>query len=81
MNTKTMRTMKVVAGIAGTLVFGALALYYWLVPAGSLATFIPGYETGSAHIHVTHGLVAFVLALFALIFAWFSSAKEKEGSE
>jgi hypothetical protein len=45
---------------------------YFVTPAGSLPTFMPGYEAGSQHIHKTHAIAAvigavilFVLGLFA----------------
>jgi hypothetical protein len=30
------------------------AVMYFVMPAGSLPTFMPGYESGSAHIHHKH---------------------------
>jgi hypothetical protein len=51
--------------------FLLLACVYWFVPAGSLPTFMPGFIEGSTHVHVKHGLIALVLALALLGFAWF----------
>ena len=44
------------------------AVVYFAIPAGSLPTFMPGYETGSQHIHKTHAVAAVIGAfiLFAL---------------
>ena len=51
----------------------ALAVLYWVEPAHSLPSFIPGHETGSDHHHVKHGLAAAFLAAGAFVFAWFQS--------
>ena len=50
--------------------FLLLACLYWFVPAGSLPHFMPGFVDGSTHVRVKHGLVALVLALALLGFAW-----------
>jgi hypothetical protein len=60
----------------------ALALVYWIEPAGSLPSWLPGYTSGSGHHHVKHGLAAFLVGLACLVFAWFRSApKKKEQQE
>jgi len=59
----------VVAGI-GLIV---LACVYWAEPAGSLPGWIPGYEAGSAHHHVKHGIAAFLVGVALLVFAWFQT--------
>ena len=56
--------------------FLALAVYYWLTPAGSLPHFIPGYEAGGTQGHLKHGLAAFVLAVGCGILAWFLSGNK-----
>jgi hypothetical protein len=48
----------------------ALAIAYFVVPAGSLPEFIPGYEAGSDRIHVKHGLVSLAAAVVLLGVAW-----------
>jgi hypothetical protein len=65
----------VVFGIA----FVALGVYYWAEPAGSLASWIPGYEAGSGHHHVKHGLASFLLGVALLIFAWFQTGARARG--
>jgi hypothetical protein len=47
------------------------AVMYYMMPAGQLPTFMPGYEPGSTHIHVTHALAAAIAAvvLFLIGFA------------
>jgi hypothetical protein len=62
--------MKLVAIVLG-LALLAVAAAYLLVPAGSLPGFFPGYEAGSDHVHVKHGLVALAAAVVVFGFAWF----------
>jgi len=57
------------------LLFLAGAIYYWVTPAGSLPHHFPGYEAGSTHVHLKHGLASFILAIGFGILAWFSSKK------
>ena len=56
--------------------FVALAALYLMVPAGGLPTYIPGYLTGSDHIHTTHALASLVVGLLLWAYAWFASAKK-----
>ena len=49
-----MRTLAIVLGLT----FAAIAIVYWLVPAGSLPGVFPGFEAGSPRVHVKHGLAA-----------------------
>jgi hypothetical protein len=60
------------AVILGVLLL-ALAVLYWVEPAHSLPSFIPGHEAGSNHHHVKHGLAAAFLGVGAFVFAWFQS--------
>jgi hypothetical protein len=55
------------AAIILGLIFAALAAVYWLIPAGSLPAFVPGFEAGSMRIHVKHGVAAAIVAV--LLFA------------
>jgi hypothetical protein len=64
------KPLPLIAGILGV-VFLALAVLYWLTPAGSLPAYIPGFEAGSDHVHVTHALVSLIVALLLFVFAWF----------
>ena len=32
-----------------------VAVMYFVMPAGQLPTFMPGYEAGSLHVHMKHG--------------------------
>ena len=49
-----------------------LAIVYWLVPAGSLPSVFPGFEAGSPHVHVKHGLAAAVVAVVLFAVAWYA---------
>jgi predicted permease len=46
------------------------AVMYFVMPAGSLPTFMPGYEAGSAHIHMKHAIIAIVAAIVLFLIAW-----------
>ena len=59
----------VVVGIA----LVVLAVVYWIEPAGSLPSFLPGHEAGSAHHHIKHGIAAFFVGLALLVYAWFQT--------
>jgi hypothetical protein len=63
--------MRIVAVLLG-LVFAALAIVYWTMPAGSLPGFLPGFEAGSTLVHVKHGIAAAVVALLCFAFGWYS---------
>src|SRR4051794_23372802 len=54
----------------------ALAAVYWVEPAGSLPSFLPGHEAGSGHHHVKHGIAAFLVGAALLVYAWFQTGKE-----
>ena len=63
--------MRAVALILG-LAFAAIAVIYLVVPASSLPGFFPGFQAGSTHIHVKHGIAAAVLSLLLFAFAWYA---------
>jgi len=75
-NRKWLVVLAVVLGIA----LIAVAIVYWAEPAGSLPSFFPGHEAGSAHHHVKHGIAAFFLGLACLAFAWFNTGPKKKGA-
>jgi hypothetical protein len=62
-----MRSVAVVLGLA----FAALAIVYWTMPAGSLPSFVPGFEAGSTLVHVKHGIAAAVAAVLFFALAWY----------
>jgi hypothetical protein len=47
------------------------AVMYFVMPAGSLPTFMPGYSAGSSHIHTTHAIAAAVAAVVLFVIGWF----------
>ena len=63
----SIRSGLVVLGV----IFLVIACIYWLVPAGSLPNFAPGFEGGSARVHVKHGVAALAVAAAFFIVAWF----------
>lgn len=75
MNTKHLALIwgAVVLGIA----LIALAVLYWVEPASSLPSFIPGHEAGSARYHVKHGIAAFFVGVALLIYAWFQTGGDR----
>lgn len=71
-----MKKTGMIIGIILGIIFVLLAAMYWLTPAGNLPSFMPGFEAGSAVIHIKHGLLALILGICAFIYAWFASAKK-----
>ena len=69
------RIITVLLAVVG-LALVAVAVVYWVVPAGSLPSFFPGHAAGSTAIHIKHGVAAFIAAILVLLGAWFSSAKK-----
>jgi hypothetical protein len=47
------------------------AVMYFVMPAGQLPTFMPGYLAGSEHIHKTHAIAAAVAAVVLFGIGWF----------
>jgi len=62
--------MRILAYVLAIICAIAAAMYF-VMPAGTLPTFMPGYDAGSTHIHTTHGIAAVVAAvvLFVIGFA------------
>jgi hypothetical protein len=46
------------------------AVMYFVMPAGQLPTFMPGYLAGSPRIHITHAIAAAVAAVILLVLGW-----------
>jgi hypothetical protein len=47
------------------------AVMYFVMPSGSLPTFMPGYEAGSVHIHHRHAAIALIAAVVLFGIGWF----------
>ncbi len=70
------RLLSVLALVVG-LALIAVAIVYWAEPAGSLPSFFPGQTAHSSHHHFKHGIVAFLVGLAVLAFAWFQSGPRR----
>jgi hypothetical protein len=44
-----------------------LGIVYLTIPGGGLPEFLPGYDEGSTHIHTTHGVFTFAVAIVFLL--------------
>ena len=65
-----MRAVAVVAALLG-LVSLVLAVVYFLTPAASLPSFLPGFQPGEAAIHVKHAIGSLVAAIAFFVVAGF----------
>jgi hypothetical protein len=63
----------ILPAIALAVVLLVVAVVYFADPAGSLPSFFPGHQAGSAHRHVKHGIAAGVLGILCLVYAWFQT--------
>ncbi len=63
-----MRTAAIVLG----LIFAAIAVVYWVVPASSLPSFFPGFEAGSPRLHVKHAIASAVVAVVLFAIGWYA---------
>jgi hypothetical protein len=61
-----MRPEKLGQGKTAMKMIAIAAVMYFVMPAGQLPTFMPGYLAGSDHIHTTHGIAAVVAAIVLL---------------
>jgi len=61
--------MKIACIVIG-LALIAVAVVYFVVPAGQLPGFFPGYAAGEAHVHVKHGLVAGLIGVVLAAIGW-----------
>jgi ammonia channel protein AmtB len=68
---KSLMVLFIVLGV----VFLALAVFYWVTPAGKLPHHFPGYIAGATKVHLKHGLAALIVAIAFGLLAWFSSKK------
>jgi hypothetical protein len=48
----------------------AAAVMYFTIPAGSLPKFVPGYDAGSVHMHIKHGVTAAIAAVVLFVIGW-----------
>jgi hypothetical protein len=66
--------MRLIAIILG-LLCAAAAVMYFIMPAGALPSFFPGYEAGSTVTHLKHGLAAAVAAVVLFAVAGFAGRR------
>jgi membrane protein DedA with SNARE-associated domain len=52
-----------------------VAVVYFVMPAGQLPTFMPGYLAGSDHIHKTHAIAAAAAAVVLFLIGWFAGRR------
>jgi hypothetical protein len=60
--------------LLAAVVFVVIAVVYFTHTAGSLPSFLPGHQAGSAHKHTKHGIAMLALAVLALVGAWFTTS-------
>jgi hypothetical protein len=53
------------------------AVMYFVMPAGQLPTFMPGYLAGSDHIHKTHAIAGVVAAIILFLLGWFAGRSRR----
>jgi hypothetical protein len=70
-----MRTIAIVLG----LLFAAIAVMYWMMPADSLPAFLPGFEPGLARPRVKHGIASAVVAVLLFGWAWYAGRAPARG--
>jgi hypothetical protein len=66
--------MKAIVTVLGVIFLIAAAMYF-LVPADSLPTFLPGHETGLMRIRAKHGMLSGGLGIVLLVASWFLGRK------
>ena len=71
-----MKPLVLVAVVLGVIFLG-LTVYYFVTPAGSLPTFMPGYASGVAAHHSKHAIASLAVALVLFALAWFQSKPQK----
>jgi hypothetical protein len=52
------------------------AVMYFVMQAGQLPTFMPGYEAGSTHIHHRHAIIALIAAVVLFVIGWFIGRRQ-----
>ena len=70
------RPVIIIATVLGIALI-VLAFVYWIEPAKSLPSWLPGHESGSGHHHVKHGIASLLVGLALLVFAWFQSGPKR----
>jgi len=71
------RRWLVIAAVVAGILFIALGIVYFVEPAKSLPSLLPGHESGSNHHHVKHGIAAVLVGIGCFVFAWFQSGPRR----
>ncbi len=71
-----MNKLIVILSILVGVLLVVVSFVYFVLPAHSLPSFIPGYDPTLARHHFTHGIASLLLGLGAFAFAWFASGKK-----
>jgi uncharacterized membrane protein len=66
---KRIRSMRLIAYLLAIICVIA-AVMYFVMPAGQLPTFMPGYEVASTHIHTKHAVIALVAGVVLFLIGW-----------
>ncbi len=53
-----------------------VSIVYFIEPAKSLPSFMPGYDVNLTKHHYTHAGGTFILSLLCFAFSWFKSGKK-----
>jgi len=59
------------------IIFLILAIVYFVIPAGSLPGFLPGFEAGSDHVHLKHGVASLVVAVVLFVISWYAGRNSR----
>ena len=70
-----MKKLLIILAVLLGIGFIVLTIIYWTTAAGSLPSYIPGFENGVTTVHFKHGLASLLLALALFAYAWFASGK------
>lgn len=69
------KSVVLIAGIIGVLLI-VIAVMYFVLPAKSLQSFLPGYSADLMRHRYKHGIGTLLLGLGCFAFAWFQSGKK-----
>jgi uncharacterized membrane protein HdeD (DUF308 family) len=70
-----------IAAVVLGIVFIAIGIVYFVEPAKSLPSFVPGHQSGSNHHHTKHGIAAVLVGIGCFVFAWFQSGPRSAGAD
>jgi hypothetical protein len=61
--------MKLIVTLLGVILI-VVAVVYFVLPADSLPSFLPGHEAGVTRMHTKHGMVSGVAGVVLLAVSW-----------